>query len=155
MSNITSYALLAFVAGLGIPIMAALNAGLASRLGSPVAAAVVLFVVALLAATVYAAAFGHASALTRLPSPSHLYGGGLFVAFYVLAITWLVPRFGVGNAVFFVLLGQIVSTALIDHFALFEAPRVALTARRAAGILLMAAGLYLAVAGARPNVPAP
>jgi transporter family-2 protein len=43
------------------------------------------------------------------------------VAFYVLTITWIAPTFGIGNAVFFVLLGQLVSAALIDHFGLFGA----------------------------------
>jgi transporter family-2 protein len=43
------------------------------------------------------------------------------VAFYVLSITWIAPTFGVGNAVFFVLLGQLVSAAMIDHFGLFGA----------------------------------
>ncbi|MFZ8974113.1 MAG: DMT family transporter, partial [Pseudomonadales bacterium] len=38
-------------------------------------------------------------------APRHLLLGGLFVAFYVLSITYIAPHFGIGNAVFFVLLG--------------------------------------------------
>jgi transporter family-2 protein len=56
------------------------------------------------------------------------------VAFYVLSITYIAPTFGVGNAVFFVLLGQLVSAAIIDHFGLFGAqvkPLVSRCARRA------------------------
>ncbi len=41
--------------------------------------------------------------------PFYSYLGGLFVVFYLLGMTWIAPKFGVGNAVAFVLLGQIIS----------------------------------------------
>jgi hypothetical protein len=52
-------------------------------------------------------------------APKHLFFAGVLIAFYVLSITFIAPKFGIGNAVFFVLLGQLVSAAAIDHFALF------------------------------------
>jgi len=50
----------------------------------------------------------------------------------------------VGNAVFFVLLGQLVAAAVIDHFGLMGALPFALTPRRALGIAVMALGVWLA-----------
>ena len=44
----------------------------------------------------------------------------------------------------FVLLGQMVAAATIDHFGLWGALKTTLTPRRAVGILIMAIGLYLA-----------
>ena len=117
----TAYALTMLAAGIGIPVLAALNAGLGTRLGSPVAAAAILFTVA----------------------PKHLFLAGLLVAFYILSITFIAPKFGVGNAVFFVLLGQLISAALIDHFGLFGARISPLSLPRAGGIALMAAGVFL------------
>jgi len=76
-------------------------------------------------------------------APRHLLLAGLLVAFYVLSITYVAPRFGVGNAVFFVLLGQLVSAAIIDHFGLFGAQVSPLSLTRAAGIALMAAGVFV------------
>jgi len=67
----------------------------------------------------------------------------VLIAFYVLSITFIAPKFGVGNAVFFVLLGQLVSAAAIDHFGLFGAQISPLSVTRAGGITLMAAGVYL------------
>jgi len=61
----------------------------------------------------------------------------------VLSVTWVAPRFGVGNAVFFVLLGQLASAALIDHFGLFGARVSPLSLTRAGGIALMASGVWL------------
>ena len=137
------YALTMLAAGIGIPLLAALNAALGSRIGSPAAAAFVLFIVALLVTTAVVLATGP-QALARLGGqPKHLYLAGALVAFYVLSITYIAPHFGVGNAVFFVLLGQLISAAAIDHFGLFGAAQSSLNLTRAAGIALMATGVFV------------
>ena len=137
-------ALLMLLAGIGIPVLAALNARLGTLVGSPAAAATVLFVVAFSAALATCLVTGP-GALARLPGPPpHLFLAGFLVAFYVLSITYVAPTFGVGNAVFFVLLGQLVSSAAIDHWGLLGASPSPLDARRALGLALMAAGVLLA-----------
>ena len=139
----TVYALIMLVAGIGIPVLAALNAALGTRLGSPVAAASILFVVALLS-TLAVLVFDRPGAVIEATSaPRHLFLAGCLVAFYVLTITWVAPRFGVGNAVFFVLLGQLISAAAIDHFGLFGAQISPLSLTRAGGIALMATGVFV------------
>ena len=139
----TAYALTMLAAGIGIPILAALNAGLGTRLGSPVAAAAILFTVALSATLLVLALKGAPALATVITAPKHLFLAGLLVAFYILSITFIAPKFGVGNAVFFVLLGQLISAALIDHFGLFGARISPLSLSRAGGIALMAAGVFL------------
>ena len=129
--------------GVGIPIMAALNAGLGARIGSPWVATVILFVVCALASAAVLGFMGVPSNLT-FNAPPQFFLGGLLVAFYVLSVTWAAPRIGVGNAIFFVLLGQIASAAAIDHFGLFGAAQAPITARRWLGIGCMALGVYLA-----------
>lgn len=135
--------LMMFVAGIGIPLMATLNAGLGQHVGSPAATAI-LFGGGLLLS-------GIVLMLTGLP-PAHAFAGvtpysylgAVLVVFYILSITFAAPRVGVGNAVFFVLLGQLVAAAAIDHFGLLGALHSALTVKRAIGIAVMAAGVYLA-----------
>lgn len=141
-TNLT-YALIMFAAGVGIPLLAALNAALGTRIGSPAAAATVLFTVALLASVAALLITGPGAIKAAPLAPKHLFTGGLFVAFYVLSVTWIAPKFGIGNAVFFVLLGQLASAALIDHFALFGARQTPLTLMRSAGIAVMGFGVYL------------
>lgn len=132
-----------FAAGIGIPVLAALNARLGANIGSPAAAATILFVVAFLAAGA-AALLAGPGAFRALPGqPGHLFLAGLLVAFYVLSITWIAPTFGVGNAVFFVLLGQVASAAAIDHFGLFGAPVTEVSPLRLMGIAVMGAGVAL------------
>lgn len=139
------YALVMLAAGIGIPVLAALNANLGARIGAPATAATVLFVVAFITAALTMVATGGAKALHALPAqPKHLFLAGTLVAFYVLSITWVAPRFGLGNAVFFVLLGQIAAAALIDHLGLFGARQTPVTGLRAFGIALMTVGVLLA-----------
>lgn len=136
-------ALIMFAAGIGIPLLAALNARLGANIGSPAAAATVLFIVAFLTATMTMIITGP-EALRAIPAqPRHLFLAGVLVAFYVLSITYVAPTFGVGNAVFFVILGQLVSSAAIDHFGLFGAPVSAVTGLRLAGIAVMALGVAI------------
>lgn len=132
------------LAGIGIPIFAALNAQLGARLGSPALAALVFAVVAFSSIFLYRAVLGSTvPASELLHQPAHLFLGGVLFAFYILSITTIAPRFGVGNAVFFVLLGQILSAGMIDHFGLFGAVRSPISMMRAAGMATMAAGLFM------------
>ncbi|SFI93647.1 DMT family transporter [Jannaschia pohangensis] len=139
----THQALIMLAAGIGIPILAALNARLGANIGAPAAAAVVLFTVALVTAGAALAVTGPA-ALTRVAGqPWHLFLAGVLIAFYVLSVTFIAPSFGVGNAVFFVLMGQMISAALIDQFGLFGARVVPLSPMRALGLVAMVGGLAL------------
>ena len=121
--------LIMLAAGIGIPVLAALNAALGRHIGSPAVAATVLFVVALTVSAIVAI----------LTTPQAV----ALIAFYVLSITWIAPTMGGGNAVFLVLLGQLISAAAIDHFGLFSAQSSPLTLARTAGIALMAMGVFI------------
>jgi transporter family-2 protein len=139
----TTYALVMICAGIGIPLLAALNSALGARIGSPVAATIVLFAVAFLCACATYLVAGSRPGMGIFAAPKHLYLAGCLVAFYVLSITFIAPKFGVGNAVFFVLLGQLVSAAAIDHFGLFGANISPLSLTRAGGIAIMALWVYV------------
>lgn len=137
------YAVVMALTGVGIPVMAAMNAGLGQRIGNPFAAATILFGVALAFSLVTVALTGSLHRTHWMAAPVWLYGGGLFVALYVTAITAIAPRIGVGNAVFFVLLGQLISAAVIDHFGLLGVARSQIDVSRCTGLLLMAVGVFL------------
>jgi len=144
--NSTVYALTMLFAGIGIPIMAALNAGLGTKLQSSALAAAILFCVAMVASLTYLLLVeGIPTSFSAPSTPFYFYLGGLFVVFYVLSVTWIAPRFGIGNAVAFVLLGQLISMATIDQFGLVGAPQTTLTLPRLMGLLFMAIGVFLVV----------
>ncbi len=146
-----AYAAWAFAAGALIPVMAILNAGLARATGGIVQATVVLFAVGLLAAlllSVIVAARPPGLAALSTTAPRH-YAGGLIVAFYVLSITFLAPRLGVGNAILLAVTAQLVTSALIDHFAFAGANLRPLTVTRAIGLSIVIVGVVIAQAGDR------
>jgi len=132
--------------GVGIPVMAALSGTLGTKYGSPAFASSVLFLVALSISLAFLFAVeGGLKPFPKTSLPFYFYLGGVFVAFYVLSVTWVAPQFGVGNAVAFVLLGQLISMAAIDQFGLLGAPTHAINIPRFIGLILMSVGVFLAV----------
>lgn len=143
-SSALVFSILMLAAGIGIPVMAALNANLGAQIANPTAAGLILFVVGLVLTSLATALVGFPTLSTLNDIPPIYFIGGILVAFYVLSVTWAAPRIGVGNAVFLVLLGQLASAAIIDHYGFFGATQSIITSRRALGIALIAVGIYLA-----------
>ena len=138
-----SFATIMLLAGIGIPVMAAMTSSLGKHLNSPVAASAfaffMAFCIALLALMITDKSF-----VKQIPSaPKYLFVAGAFIAFYVLSISFVAPHFGIGNAIFFVLLGQLLSAAIIDHYGLFGAQINHLSMMRISGILVMVLGVWL------------
>jgi len=130
-------------AGLGIPILASLNATLGQFIDSPIFAVVILLGVAFSTICLISLTTNNFPLVRLFDAPKHLFIAGFFVVFYMLSVTAIAPHFGVGNAIFFVLLGQLISAAIIDHFALFGSSGSALTLTRAIGLALMSLGVWL------------
>ena len=143
-NNTLIYVVVMLVAGIGIPTMATLNGVLGGRLQSTSLATAIALALAFSVVTVYlliTEGFPKQGFATELPF--YFYLGGLCVAFYVISVTWIVPRFGVSNAIAFALLGQLIAMSLIDHFGLFGATQYSITSKRTIGLVLMAMGIYL------------
>ena len=140
-----SYAVWAFAAGALIPLMGILNAGLARATGGIIQATVLLFASGLIASLVLAATTrANIPALQTLAHiPPSQYAGGLIVGFYIVSIAFLAPRFGVGNAILFAVTAQLLTSALIDHFALAGAAPRPLTVMRVIGLIIVVAGIVI------------
>jgi transporter family-2 protein len=145
MKNDLIYLGLALVTGALIPIQAATNAVFSKNIGSPFVTGLMVFVVGLIGMLVFIL-------LSRTPFPgrqqlasSPLYGylGGIIVATYVVMITILTPRIGVGTAIALIVTGQIICAVLIDHFGLFNVAVRSISITRMAGVLMMIGGIYL------------
>ena len=141
-----AYIIIMFCAGIGIPLMAAMNARMGRLIGSPSASAMVLFAAAFVIATLVTAATSGFAPLKALDTaPAYLFIGGLLIAFYLLSISWIAPRFGLGNAIFCVLIGQLAASTAIDLFGLFGAAQKPLSFYGLAGLAFMAVGVTLSV----------
>lgn len=144
--SLAFYVALSTVGGILIPIMAALSGGLGRTLDNPWMAAAIVSGGGFALVLAFALPTGSMNiswAALQQAKPLQLLAGAGF-AFYLLSITWVGPRFGIGNAVMFVLAGQIISSAIIDHFGLFGAPHKPIDLLRAAGLVIMATGIVIA-----------
>ena len=138
-----SFATIMLIAGIGIPIMAAMTSSLGKHLVSPVAASAFAFLMSFCIALL-ALVFADKSFIKQIPSvPKYFFVAGAFIAFYVLSISFVAPHFGIGNAIFFVLVGQMLSAAIIDHYGLFGAQINQLSVARTLGIFVMVFGIWL------------
>jgi transporter family-2 protein len=149
MLRLVGFATWAALAGALIPVMAVLNGRLGRVLGEALHASVILFLVALAtAATIALLATGHLPRLSLLSNAAPIdFAGGTIVACYVISVTLLAPRFGVGNMILFVMTAQIVTSAIIDHIGLLGAAKHPVTTLRIVGLLVVSIGLAITQAG--------
>jgi transporter family-2 protein len=138
-------ALLALAAGTCIPTQAGINARLSLWTRSPVLAAGISFLVGTLVLAGYLVA-------ARLPLPPlrsvaeqpwWLWSGGVLGAFFVAVTIYLAPRLGATNMLAWVLAGQMSAALFLDHFGLLGYPLQPFSLGRAAGVLLLVAGVLM------------
>lgn len=146
MKTILLFPLLAFSVGALIPVQAAANSMLSLGLRSVTYAAMALFTTGLLFILFVALVFRvEPPSMTVFASvPGYSFIGGVIVATYVLAITFLTPQMGVGSAICWIVTGQIVTAVVIDHFGLIGASEHYLNWQRATGVFCMIGGTFLA-----------
>lgn len=142
-----AFALLMFVAGLGIPAIAAMNADVGERLSNPVAAVFLMALVLLIASSALLALKGIPSLEDIQAIPTMRYGAGLLYLLYIVSITIAAPKIGLGNAIFVVLFGQLVAATTIDNFGLLGSDVSPVGLKRILGLVLMAVGIFLAGQG--------
>jgi uncharacterized membrane protein YGL010W len=59
------------------------------------------------------------------------------------SITLIAPKLGVGQAVLFIVISQIFSSAIIDHFGLFGLPVLPFNYKKLIGLICVIAGVIL------------
>src|ERR1043165_2205222 len=145
MKNDIIFLALALITGALIPIQAATNAAFSKSIGNPIITGLMVFIVGLAGMILFILISRTSFPMRQQLTATPLYGylGGLIVATYVVMITILVPRIGVGTAIGLIVTGQIICAVSIDHFGLFNALVRKVDISRLAGMLLMIAGVYL------------
>ena len=136
---------LAIMIGALIPVQAATNATLSKITGHVFYSSLILFVVGIILVLALIILFRPIppSIEELMTAPLHSFAGGIIVATYVLSITYLAPRIGIGNAVFLIVTGQILSAAIIDHYGLFGSNIFPFTFKKIAGLSFMIVGLII------------
>jgi transporter family-2 protein len=132
-------------AGALIPLQAGINASLRGALNSPLFAAVTNFTVGGLLLASYAL-------VSRSPLPALAdaakapwwnWVGGSMGAMLVLTGVVLSHRLGAATFVACIILGQLASSVLLDHFGLAGFSQHSVNGMRIFGLVLLAAGVYV------------
>ena len=137
--------LLALAAGVLLPVQAGINAQLRSVLGSPLAAALVSFLVG-------TAGLATAAVILRVPigirggwvaSPWWYWVGGLIGALYVVATIVLAPRLGAATMIAAIVAGQMLASLVLDQYGLLGFPSHSISDLRVLGAALVMGGVIL------------
>jgi transporter family-2 protein len=140
------FALPALAVGAGVALQGVVNAGLARGIGSYIVAAAISFWVGTLTLTALSVAnggIGAAIASGRSLGAGWWIAGGLLGAAYVTMMTFIVPRIGIGAATAFVVAGQLITAAMLDHFGALGVMEQPLTTLRLLGIGMLIVGALL------------
>jgi len=140
-----AYLLLAFAAGVMLPLQAGINAELAEWLHSPVRAAFVSFLVGtLLLLPAAALVFKPLPSWGRLgAAPWWVWVGGALGAFYVAAAVVSAPKLGAATLIALVVGGQALASLLVDHFGWVGFEPKHISAGRVIGMALVGCGVVL------------
>ena len=140
----TPYLLVAFFLGIVMSIYLPMNSSVSRYLGSPIAASVVFYIVALATTLAIFIYFGEYHLLTKIKSvPKYLYLAGVISAFMIIGTTFIIPQIGARK--FFILLvsGQILMAILVSHLGILESPRDPVTIKKIIGAALVITGAAL------------
>lgn len=136
--------LLAVAVGCLLAVQGVLNARVGAFLGRPIHAAILSFVVGLVALVLFATASGDglppAARLRALPPP--FWTAGLLGAVYVASVILLVPRIGSATLIAASVAGQLAMALALDHFGAIGLATRPLDAWRVFGVLLLGAGVF-------------
>ncbi len=142
----TGYLAGALIAGMLIPIQTGYNTQLGRALNGPVYSTMAVFAAAIATTVVIAL-------LLRVPIPAladaarapllSWVAGGALGAIYIVALTIVAPKLGAAATVALVVSGQMLCSAIIDHFGLLGFPVHEVTTLRMLGFVLMAGGVVL------------
>jgi len=141
--------LIAALIGAGLTVQIGLNAQLRLALGATSVAAIVNFIVGLLALILFAVA-----TLPRWPGlaeasavPRAAWFSGLLGAVYVAGSTILGPKLGATLFLSLAVFGQIVASLCVDHYGVLSFPAQPLSALRLFGAALVIVGVVLVSRG--------
>jgi bacterial/archaeal transporter family-2 protein len=146
-----SYIILAawtLIAGAGIPLIGVLNSGVARSVGNPFAATTIMFAIAMvvgLGLTLPVYGLPTAGQLSSAPPVS--YAAGLLIGFYALSATVIIPRFGAASFVIFILIAQLLTSAVVDQFGLFSIPKRPIDLTKLIGLTVIMAGIVIMEVG--------
>ena len=129
-----------------IPIQSSFNTFLSEQLKSPLQAAFINFAGGIIVLTILLFLVFRVSlpAIETLKSiPWYYYIGGAIGVSFVTMVVMLTPKIGITNVLAGALVGQLIISAIMDHYGLLNLNVHPISWNRVLGILFLITGIYL------------
>lgn len=140
------FMILAFLIGAVSSIYLPMNSSVAKHLGSPIAASITFYFIALITSILMFTLSGKVETLQNINSvPPYLYLTGFISAFIVLSITVLIPILGARKLVILSLTGQVLMAMIVSHLGALESPVDPITLKKAIGAAIFITGVVVSV----------
>ena len=138
------YAAWTVLSGAGIPLIGVLNSGVARSVGNPFAATAIMFAMAALLAALFTVPLYGIPSVAQLTAASPIsYGAGLLIGFYGLSATMIIPRFGAASFISFIVVAQLLTSAIVDQFGLLGMVKRPMDVTKTAGLIVIVAGVVI------------
>ena len=134
--------LMVLVAGAATSVQAGVNGALGKKVGI-VEAAFVSFLVGTVFLFIIYLFTRKGNLVGALELPKWQLTGGLLGATYIMIMVIAVPRIGMAAALITLIVGQLTTSTLIDHFGLIGDRNIPIDYRRVGGLVLMAISVFL------------
>jgi len=132
------------IAGSMITVQSVLNSALGKKTGN-FGSVFILTIVSIAVLLLLMTLFPNTSNLGEIPGLSewYLYLGGVLGVAILAAPIFLIPRIGATSTLTALVLGQLLLALIIDHFGLFNVPKIEINLVRVMGIILLVVGAFL------------
>jgi len=142
--NKTIWMIAALLAGAFLPIQASINAKLGKAATSAFHASLISFLIGALTVSLYILLTKQTVSLAGIKTaPPYAWLGGLLGAFYVTIVILAFPKLGPALTFGLVITGQILLSALMEHFDILVAQQHSLNIWRILGFLMVIGGVIL------------
>ncbi len=138
--------LVAVAVGGLVPFQSSINAHLGQFVKSPLQATLINFLGGVLILLIILLLFykNPFPSITEIKQiPWYLFFGGLFGVTFVTTVVILTPKIGITNMLAGAMVGQLILSAVIDHFGLLNIPVHPISWQRALGICMLIGGIAL------------
>lgn len=136
--------IIAALAGVAMAIQGSINSALGKVIGLWESTFVVhLIGLAVVTILLFVVRIGSGSLGEIVRAPWYVYLGGVLGVLIIYGVVKSIPQVGVAPATTAIILGQIFTAGLVDHFGLFGMTRIPFSYYQLLGSLLMAGGAWL------------
>lgn len=139
--NLFTYVFL-IAAGIAVAFQAGVNGTLGRKTGT-IEAAFISFAIGTIALLVVMLLSRKGDVSLVKEAPAWQLTGGLLGAFYISVVIILVPKIGIGSVLMILIIAQLSTSALIDHFGVFTGVSIPLSWKKLTALGMMGAALVL------------